>query len=228
MCDDQVRVISISVFPDSVLCMCWEPLSSSPYLETWLDVVCYGCPILAIELFPLFFFSLTKHRSKMLDQSDLWKAWFWLSVGGCHPSWQERHSSMKGSSRGSRRISVAHAACTARKERGMLVLSWLPPSLPPFSVLSGTPVHGMVPSTLETPSETSQRCCPSRHHKYIRPTSPLQFLLFILSLCLPCLCDHSQMESLVALSTLLCDQYHHSSSGVLSFFPTEPATNSFF
>lgn len=132
MCDDQVRVISISVFPDMVICMCWEPLSSSPYLETWLDVVCYGCPILALELFPLFFFSLTKHRSKMLDQSDLWKAWFWLSVGGCHPSWQERHSNMKGSSRGSRSLSVGHSACTARKERGMLVLSWLPPSLPPF------------------------------------------------------------------------------------------------
>lgn len=131
MCDGQVRVLSISVFPDIVICMCWEPSSSSPYLETWLDVVCYGCPILAIELFPLFFFSLTKHCSKVLDQSDLWKAWFGLSVWGCRPSWQERHSSMKGSSRGSRSMSVGHAAYTARKERGMLVLSWLPPSLPP-------------------------------------------------------------------------------------------------
>lgn len=135
---------------------------------------------------------------------------------------------MKGSSRGSRSMPVGHAACTARKERGMLVLSWLPPSLPPLSVLSSTPVHGMVPATLETPSETSQRCCRSRHHKHIRPTSPLQFLLSILSLCLPCPCDHSQMESLVALSTLLCDQHHHSSAGVLSFFSQLSLQPTFF
>lgn len=99
---------------------------------------------------------------------------------------------------------------------------------PPLSVLSSTPVHGMVLSTLETPSETSQRCCRSRHHKHIRPTSPLQLLLSILSLCLPCPCDHSQMESLVALSTLLCDQHHHSSSGVLSFFSQLSLQPTFF